>query len=175
MAAVVPTNPLPPTAVAADAASAPQRKRTRPNTTTETRAVEVPKEASYLPFKDKGGARPPKLAVKARNDPPIGLGSTVVGEVVSPFAKALPFEQATESVNVPQLTLEQYASFCAERNARPAEQEATLKKYGITDAKAENALDDQWQDAFEAKPNQRERWLQMVREFTAWLENHPSG
>jgi hypothetical protein len=169
------TEPLPP-------AKAKPRKPVRPLDRTapgvsKTSAMAAAEDSSYLPFKGKGKgkggeATPPKPAAAALADKPIGLGSTVVGEVMSPLVAALPFQKSSGSERLPQLTLEQYASLCAERNAKPGELEATLRKYGLADDKAERSLDDQWKQSFDARPKQRERWLQMVREYTAWLENH---
>lgn len=145
-------------------------KRTAPSMS-KTRAIEIRADAQYLPFKGKASADPPKPVAAGLEDKPLGLGSTVVGEVMSPLASALPFEKKIDASGLPQLTLEQYASLCAERNAKPGELEATLRKYGLADSKAERALDDQWKATFESQPKQRERWLQMVREYTVWLES----
>ena len=126
--------------------------------------------SDYLPFKGKALAEPPKPAATELDRPPMQLGATVVGEVMSPLHSALPFKTAG-SPQLPELTLEQYASLCAERNAKPDEQEATLRKYGVANGKAERSLDDQWKESFKARPEERDRWLEMVRQYTAWLEN----
>jgi hypothetical protein len=67
-----------------------------------------------------------------------------------------------------RLTLEQYASLCAELTCRPHDRRATLERYGI--GEHVEALNEVWATRFERAPADKLRWEQLTAQYRAWLE-----
>jgi hypothetical protein len=84
--------------------------------------------------------------------------------VPSPATPAAPAEQAPPS----RLSLQSYASLCAELAAYPANRAAILARYGIADEAAYRALDHEWQARI-ADPEVRSRWQQSYATYADWL------
>lgn len=81
-------------------------------------------------------------------------------------ATAGPPAQAPE---LPELTLEQYASLAAEIAAAPLHAAATRAKYGVPSEQAHHALNALWDRRFAEDRAQHERWARLVAEYRAWL------
>lgn len=72
---------------------------------------------------------------------------------------------------LPQLTPEQYASLCAEREQYPAHVAQINAKYGITDPAVAAALDQQWQGQLQSDPSVQQRYQQGYWQYKAWLQS----
>jgi hypothetical protein len=94
---------------------------------------------------------------------------TVAVDTQSPLKEAL--TDAPGVANLPDLTIQQYASLCAEREVKPAEQEMTCQKYGIADEATRGALDAHWQRLFQTQPQVQERWQELFSQYVAWLRH----
>jgi len=94
---------------------------------------------------------------------------TVAVETMSPLKQVL--DAGSPPPNLPDFTLQQYASLCAEREVRPGEAEAIRQKYGIPDEPTLEALDAHWERLFTAQPTVRERHQGLLTEYVAWLRH----
>jgi hypothetical protein len=100
---------------------------------------------------------------------PVGVDGAVPGSVM-PFVPT--GEVPTEALPVlapPKLSLEQYASLCAEWQAAPARQRETLAKYGLSDAYSKTLLDVEWSRRLEQERALGQRFEQLVEQYLAWL------
>jgi hypothetical protein len=98
-----------------------------------------------------------------------------------PFDKLAPGEQAEGTVSPgprpdrgadkPKLSLEQYASFCAEMEALPGEAARILRDYRIRNAAERTALSIDWGRELEAKPELRIRFEELRKSYTEWLRS----
>ncbi len=95
------------------------------------------------------------------------LRETVAVETLSPLKEAL--AEDPRAMNLPDLTIQQYASLCAEREVKPAEREMIHQKYGLPDDAASEALDAHWHRLFDTQPQVRERWQDLHSQYVAWL------
>lgn len=146
-----PFNPPPPAAVA-PAGPAPAA---RPRALTATAMASEP---TVLPF--QGSNQPPPLAIDGDDE---DVGGTVVPGAMNAVGH-LPFKPAA----APELTLEQYASLCAEREHRPEEVEAIARVWGL-DSEEAQALDRTWQVRLQADPAAAERFQGLVASYRSWL------
>jgi hypothetical protein len=71
----------------------------------------------------------------------------------------------------PKLSLEQYASFCAEMEALPGEAARILRDYQIRNAAERTALSINWGLELEAKPELRIRFEELRKSYTDWLRS----
>jgi hypothetical protein len=69
----------------------------------------------------------------------------------------------------PQLTLDAYASLCAELAVFPARTIDILRKYGVLDDTMKRELDQRWRDIFITAPPLRDEWQRKVASFGDWL------
>ena len=108
-------------------------------------------------------------------------------EAVQDLQKALPFGKGAEGAkddgaagrkprteaSKPKLSLEQYASFCAEMEALPKEASRILRDYGIRNAAERTMLSVGWGREMEAKPELRAKFEELRKTYTEWLRSHP--
>src|SRR5690606_20145149 len=93
------------------------------------------------------------------------LGATAAGgSKPSPIAD-LPFKPHA----LPELSLEQYASLCAEREHRPGEIATIRRNWGVDGDDAERALDRRWQDRLRTDPAEAQRFFSLVASYKTWL------
>ncbi len=138
-------------------------------------------------------ASPPPAAplVVPPSPPATNLNETAAIGQLSPLAKiALPFKPApggssqTEQPRppdddhvlpfideLPDLSVEQYASLCVERSLDPEGEQEVAKRYRILTAQALRSLDERWRQRFEAEGELRRRWQQAHTQYEAWLRS----
>jgi len=141
--------------------------------------------APALPFAEGQPAVAPPLVADALGPAEESVDETmsVVGLALADLGLALPFEEgppaprpeldavvAAPTVSPgPHLTLAQYASLCAEREAMPERRAEVLKRYEVAGEDALLALDRRWewrlQDA-----SSRARFAELTAAYRAWLE-----
>jgi hypothetical protein len=131
---------------------------------------------AILPFVEAAGEAPPRIAPEPAHD---NVGDTTSSTqraqleqdcggdldgtafVATPFAgDAIPFGKG------PTLTIEQYASLCAERLHDPIAADAC---YGIATNDARAKLDAQWRDRGAADPALRSRLEDLTQRYLSWL------
>ena len=89
-----------------------------------------------------------------------------------PFAPAGAEPPPTTTAGVPELTLQQYASLCAERQLASTTRRAQVERsYGLADAEAAAALDDQWERRLSRDARDQERFDALLQQFRQWLES----
>lgn len=134
-----------------------------------------------LPF----GQAPSSEFVSQMSAPRVGTPEATVGGATLPLGidllgkmrKELPFLKAASSVPGPaataaawpRLTLDTYASLCAELSVFPERVSEILKKYGIADDAGRRGVDREWAERLSAHPETQDLWQRKVGEFRAWL------
>jgi len=68
-----------------------------------------------------------------------------------------------------RLTLEQYASVCAEIAVAPREARQIRAKYGMPDDATWSATDGAWQQRLSRDPALKARWIELASQFRDWL------
>src|SRR5215468_12110638 len=108
-------------------------------------------ERGKLPFVRPEDVPPNKRATRTRQsevEPPSGLGSTAPldDDSIARAKAALPFVSRLDGaeIEIGGLTLDQYASFCAERAVWPEAEAAVMERYHVRTPEARAALDEQW-------------------------------
>ncbi|WP_437309842.1 hypothetical protein [Sorangium sp. So ce388] len=89
--------------------------------------------------------------------------STAPAEAPLPFsssARAAPVPPPA-SPSVPALSLEQYATLCAELAAAPGNAEALFARYGLIQPEARLAVDRLWRDRLARDPVAHQRWQEL--------------
>jgi len=136
-------------------------------------------------------AAPPSPA--ASPDPPaMDLNETAGVGMLSPLALAgVPFKKAAgdapqarqqtppaddalpfvDDDDLPELSLEQYASLCVERTLDPAGQQAVAERYRVLTVEAMRALDEHWRQRFAKEGELHQRWQQAYAQYEAWLRS----
>jgi hypothetical protein len=111
------------------------------------------------------------LAAAASADAASGRGETKDVSVTDlrAGATAVPFDARAASKRAPDLTLEQYASYCAEMTAAPSDYNRILKAYGVASPAARVALATHWGKRFEEEPELKVQFETLQAEFVAWL------
>lgn len=71
----------------------------------------------------------------------------------------------------PEMTVEQYASLFAERQAQPERRPEIDRKYGVTDPAASLALDDRWQARFATDHALHQRFRNLVEQYVTWIRS----
>jgi hypothetical protein len=119
-----------------------------------------------LPFRPgPAGATPPP---SSRSGPHPDVGETAFLPPIEGLDDPLPFAQAAD---LPELSLEQYASLCVERMFYPAEQQAVLARYRVLTEQAMAALDGQWRARLLAEGALEQRWRQACARYEQWLRS----
>jgi hypothetical protein len=132
-----------------------------------------------MPFVPPEELTPAQRAPRTRRSPvyrPPGLGETApLGDdsMIRALA-ALPFpsDPAGAAFRLGGLTLEQYASFCAELAVSPAEEAQLLEKYHVT---TRAALDHPWQQHFAQHPERRDAFESNLAEYTRYVRSLDAG
>jgi hypothetical protein len=127
--------------------SAPPRRPSQP----ETPAVVAPKKAPFASTAYLSGDAIPKAAL--------------------PFVA----KQGGGEARPPELTLQQYASLCAElaAAATPALSASILAKYRVADPSARAALDAKWAAELAKAPASRAEFERLMAQYRAWLLRKP--
>lgn len=146
-----------------------------------------------LPFKAAGAAAAPMPALEPAADEAVDMsGGTVIAE--SPFAqKALPWEKGPsggkgnappqtppsspggpapadgQAATVEGMTVEQYASLCAEIAVKPTQSAEIEKRYRLSSA-ARHKLDAAFRERFARDGALQSRFKQLAQQYRAWLE-----
>lgn len=136
--------------------------------------------ADPLPF---GGAPSQEfmasLSAPASTAPHPAVGETLPlgGNLLAFMRPALPFDPGASAPapggprasQWPPLTLDAYASLCAELAVFPANSLDILRKYGVADDTMKRGLDQQWRELFTTAPPLREEWQRKMTGFCDWL------
>lgn len=144
-------------------------------------AVGLPRApAAALPF----GQAPSAEFVSEMSEPRAPVPATSVGGATLPLGvdllgkmrNELPFAKAASvgpaaapAAAWPRLTLDTYASLCAELSVFPERVPVILKKYGIADEAARRGVDREWAERLSTHPETQDLWQRKVGEFRAWL------
>jgi len=130
-----------------------------------------------LPFEEGEGAPPPSAAQVVRPEATAKSGSldqTAAMGMKLDFDDGLPFDEDSKAddLKLPELKLEQYASFCAELTVGGAAGEAkVLKRYGLPDEGSRNALDQRWRARLAKEPEQQKRFDGLVAQYQKWFKS----
>ncbi|MBK8259657.1 MAG: hypothetical protein IPK82_44245 [Polyangiaceae bacterium] len=168
-----------PNAAAAKAALPFQPARTNPTS---------PNKPTSLPSE-------PRITRPQRADPPEEtLDDSTLEAQPSPIKPVVPFQRskpaappvpapppatpqgkpapAARPVGLPQLTLEQYASMCAELAVFHDRAAAVFQKYGLTDPHIRAAVDAAWKDRLRRYPSEQAEWERRYWQYeNAWRRN----
>ncbi|MFP6683334.1 MAG: hypothetical protein VB934_01415 [Polyangiaceae bacterium] len=148
----------------------------------ETAALDIAKVmgGAPLPFQDGAPARPPAASTPADEAPPSidpfeteAIDMTKIDLDVMPFSQPRPAAGAATSAGAPapELTLEQYASMCAELQSDPSQAAAVDTRYGATDEAASHALQTSWQAKLSADASERARFDGLLAQYVAALQS----
>jgi hypothetical protein len=122
-----------------------------------------------LPFVKGDGRAPTPIADALPQLPEDALNQTTDGVIMSPFSSgAVPFSRRAP---LPELTVDQYASLCAERRVTPIEQLTIAQRYGLASAADLETLDASWRARLDADAAARHVFAQKVEAFEAWLRS----
>lgn len=97
--------------------------------------------------------------------------------MLSTLLPTLPFNQPAHTAGaavapparLPDLTLDAYASLCAELAVFPTKTEEIFRKYGVADDQVQRGLHQRWQDLFTTAPPLRDEWQRKTTAFCDWL------
>ncbi len=103
-----------------------------------------------------------------------------------PKGPALPFRPvsaqdpspapATPPAPPPALTIEQYASLCAELAATPYQADAIFQRYGLESTRERLDVDLGWQERLRRAPNEHRAWQDLYNRYHAyWVEQARRG
>jgi hypothetical protein len=121
---------------------------------TDQTALAIPIIAGpALPFQP-GPARPP---------PPVGPSVQSGETAFVPVIEALD--------DLPDLTVEQYASLCVERVMRPGAEAQVAQRYRVLTQEALQALDARWSRRFQTEGELHRRWQQAYAQYEAWVRS----
>jgi hypothetical protein len=134
--------------------------------------------ATALPF----GNAPSARFVAEMSAPRPGAPEAKVGgetlplgvDLLGAMRQELPFKKSAAPSPAPvaawpRLTLDTYASLCAELSVFPERGPDILKKYGIADEAGLRAVDREWAERLSTHPETQDLWQRKVGEFRAWL------
>jgi hypothetical protein len=85
----------------------------------------------------------------------------------------VPRPDPTIMVDTPILSVEQYASFCADVAHVPSEPARALARHGIKSLEQATRVHRFFAFRFEVDAPLRERWQSLVESYSAWLKKHP--
>ena len=129
-----------------------------------------------LPFDSLASVPGPPRAKHAKVAETLPLGANLL----SALLPTLPFKQLAGAhaagvappTPLPDLTLDAYASLCAELTVFPAKSAEILRKYGLADDRARRGMDQRWQDLFTTAPSLRSEWQRKTTAFCDWLRHN---
>ncbi len=96
---------------------------------------------------------------------------TAANKSDSAMPKALPFSDNAPATEIPELTLEQYASLRAELAVRPETAQDTLQRYRLSPTAA-NRLDERWSKRLVAEPPLQSRYDELISHYKGWLQKN---
>ena len=119
-----------------------------------------------LPFAKSAGATPPSStpAQLSPAPPPPSTPGQAPSSGPAPPASLAPIASPS------RMTLQTYASLCAELAYYPANRGAILARYGITDDAEHRSIEREWQSRL-ADPESRSKWQQLYTTYSDWLRN----
>jgi hypothetical protein len=137
-------------------------------------ALEVPPEVlermGRLPFSPRAGeelARTmPVPVLDLRKGQTAALGDDSIEKPVP----ALPFPESPVGeavVPIPSLSLEQYASLCAEVAMQPKQSDEIMRRYNVVNKAVRRALDEHWEAQLASSPEMFARYNQAVMSHAA--------
>lgn len=107
------------------------------------------------------------------HSPALGATMPLNANILAQVQASLPFARKAGAEPKGQesrrLTLQAYASLCAELALTPEKSAAILAKYQIADAAMRRAVDDEWHARFKAHPEVHQEWQKLCAEYSAWL------
>jgi hypothetical protein len=103
------------------------------------------------------------VAMMAMPDPSLAPG------LIALDASAPAAPKSAES----HLSVEQYASLCAECAAYPAEADAVCARYVVQDEPSRLALHAHWQQRFASDAALQRRWQELMDQYRTWLLSQP--
>jgi len=106
-------------------------------------------------------------------EPSAALDQTAPANAMSPIPVALPFggqaaAPAPASAS-PRMTLQSYASLCAELSVTPEKSAEILRRYGIQDEAARRTLDQQWRARLQVHAPSQQEWQKLYTTYRDWL------
>ncbi len=126
-----------------------------------------------LPFASEPDAANQVRVRFAGSAPSAAIGETAeIGALTDDQLEALPFvaaPTAAEDDEPPHLTLEHYASMCAELQVNPAHAEGIRRRYGLAELSDQQREDGAWAKRMAGDSRLTERWRQLVGQYQAWL------
>jgi hypothetical protein len=144
--------------------------------TSEVMQLPPLEERGKLPFVRPEDVPPNKRATRTRQsevEPPSGLGSTAPldDHSVARAKAALPFVPCLGGgeLEIGGLTMNQYASFCAERAILPEAEAAVMERYHVRTPEARAALDEQWRKHLALVPSMRAVFQEKLNVFADYL------
>lgn len=88
------------------------------------------------------------------------------------FVSALDVEEALPfGSEVPELTVEQYASLCVERTMRPGQEGDVAKRYKVLTEQALRAVDERFRQRFANEGELLRRYQTAYARYEAWLRD----
>ncbi len=104
---------------------------------------------------------------------PAGVGETgAMPAVLVDMNATLPFGSPAVASD-PKLTLEQYASLCAELSIYPQRVASIRSRYGFRGGDDQLDEDNAWSTRLAADPASAREWQRLVRHYHAWLLRNP--
>jgi hypothetical protein len=94
------------------------------------------------------------------------------GELMVPAPPTMPFAgmtTGTRMVRIPDMNVNNYASFLAELAVAPERLGTILARYGVRNETEHQALDAHWQRLLKADAGLRATFEQLLEQYTAWL------
>ena len=129
---------------------------------TEQTAYAIPTIAGpALPFQEAPAKAPPPAAV----GPAVQSGETAFVPVIEEAAEAI------AAADLPDLSVEQYASLCVDRTMSPGADAAVAERYRVLTQEALQALDTRWSQRFQAEGELYRRWQQAYAQYEAWIRS----
>jgi hypothetical protein len=131
----------------------------------------APAEGGALPFRPAPAAEPPqkRVAPPTVQSRVVGLGETAPVRDES-IEKAV--SEVLARVALPQLTLRQFASLCAELAFQPDRRGEILERYMVRDEVMYAALDAHWRRERAARPEVRTVFADDFATHMVWLHMH---
>jgi len=119
-----------------------------------------------LPFEQGEAAPPPAPSAAPVASPDVG--QTAFVGTAGGAGPTLPFGLDIDEEVRQRLTLEQYASLCAELEAAPHQRQPILARYKL-DENTHRVLDEAWRKHLQEEPADRARFDQALTSYRDWL------
>jgi hypothetical protein len=129
-----------------------------------------------LPFGDDSRSDPrAELAKNVAHGTKLGGMTGEVPAILSDGNETLPFLDVSQ-LNIDDdirdtLTIEQYASLCAELTSNPTRRQHTFERYGI-DEESLAKLREAWDQHFTTSPKDKQRFDELFMRYRTWLSEN---